>query len=224
MSTRAESVAPRLLALDVGGVLVETFPANGWAQTFASGVIEDARRGLPDGSLLPPVEQVAADLLHGRRRHDAWKDGDSTGSELDQSALWALLAQPAWGADLIDHIARHRTRLTADLCLAWEHRERRPGIPELLEHCRNAIIAVCVVSNTISGAAYRWVLQSAGIGECFADCSFSDEVGFRKPDPRLLLHGIHAAGSTPAQTWYVGDTYRRDVSCGRRAADTPAHR
>jgi FMN phosphatase YigB (HAD superfamily) len=217
VSARPESHAPRLLALDVGGVLVESFPDADWAQNFATLVIEDARLELPDGSPLPPIEQVAADLLQGRRQHDAWKDADSTGTELSQTALWALLSQPAWGPALLDHVARHRPRLTADLCLAWEQRELRTGIPQLLEHCRNAGVAVCVVSNTISGAAYRSILERAGLGKCFVGFAFSDEVGFRKPDPRLLLHGIHTARATPAETWYVGDTYRRDVSCGRRA-------
>jgi FMN phosphatase YigB (HAD superfamily) len=219
VSTRAEFAAPRLLALDVGGVLVESFPVADWAQNFATIVIEDARRGLPDASPspLPPIEQVAADLLRGRTQHDAWKDADSTGNELSQTALWALLSEPAWGAALLDHVARHRPRLTTDLCLAWEQRELRTGIPRLLEHCCNTGIAVCVVSNTISGAAYRSILERAGLGECFVGFAFSDEAGVRKPDPRLLLHGIHAAGATPAETWYVGDTYRRDVSCGRRA-------
>jgi FMN phosphatase YigB (HAD superfamily) len=217
VSRQAESVAPRLLALDVGGVLVETHPIADWARTFARHLIDDARRSIPHGSLLPPIEQVVADLVEGDRLHDTWKDGDSTGVELTQTALWAMLSQPTWGADLLDHVARNRPRLTADLCLAWEERERRPGIPRLLDHCRNAGIALCVVSNTVSGRAYRLVLERAGISGAFTSLSFSDEVGVRKPDPRLLLHGIHAAGADPAETWYVGDTYRRDVSCGRRA-------
>ena len=36
VSTQAETVAPRLLALDVGGVLVESFPVADWAQNFAT--------------------------------------------------------------------------------------------------------------------------------------------------------------------------------------------
>jgi fructose-1,6-bisphosphatase/inositol monophosphatase family enzyme/phosphoglycolate phosphatase-like HAD superfamily hydrolase len=219
VSTLPEALAtPRLLALDVGGVLVETFPTpTDWAPNFAAELIADARRALGPETSLPAIEEVAADLRNGREKHDAWKDRDRTGAELSQDALWSLLSQPRWGIALLDHVARHRSRLTAQLCLAWETRVLRPGIPQLLEHCRSAGIAVCVVSNTISGVAYRTVLEREGLAGCFANSSFSDEVGIRKPDPRLLIHGVQSAGSTLAETWYVGDTYRRDVTCGRRA-------
>ncbi|MEV0838236.1 HAD hydrolase-like protein [Actinocatenispora sera] len=49
---------------------------------------------------------------------------------------------------------------------------------------------------------------------CAAD---SDEVGYRKPDPSLIVQAARALRTAPADCWYVGDTYDRDVVCGRRA-------
>ncbi|WP_342673158.1 HAD family hydrolase [Streptomyces sparsogenes] len=208
---------PRLLALDMGGVIVETLPAPGWAARFATRLLGHARHSLPPGTALPTVEQVATDLAEGRARHDSWKDSTLGGAELSQSELWAELSRPTWGRPLLDHITRNRADLTAELCLVWEERAVRDGIRELLVECTRAGIAVGVVSNTISGPAYRSVLDRAGLTGYFRALSFSDEVGIRKPDPRLLLDAIGVAGVPPGATWYVGDTYRRDVVCGRRA-------
>ncbi|MGV9798896.1 HAD family hydrolase [Mycobacterium sp. NPDC003449] len=208
----AEATTPRLLALDLGGVIVETGPADGWARAFAQRLLDEV-----DEADLPDIDWLAAELIEGRARHSAWKDADRDGAELDDRRLWAMLTRPDWGQALLEHIAGDRARLSAMLCLGWETRIVRPGVGRLLDECDRAGIAVCVVSNTISGSAYRTVLADNGFDGRFAGLAFSDEVGVRKPDPRLLLHGIEQAGADPATTWYVGDTYRRDVACGRRA-------
>lgn len=208
----AEPSTPRLLALDVGGVIVETGPADDWGRVFAEELLDGAH-----GAYLPDSDWVAAELVEGRARHSAWKEADRNGVELDDEQLWALLTSPAWGEALLDHIADDRARLTAALCLTWETRVVRPGIGRLLDECDRAGTDVCVVSNTISGRAYRTILADNGFGGCFASVAFSDEVGIRKPDPRLLRHAVERAGGDPSTTWYVGDTYRRDVACGRRA-------
>ncbi|MDV3130135.1 HAD family hydrolase [Mycobacterium sp. 21AC1] len=213
----AESETPRLLALDVGGVIVETGPADGWAEVFARQLLDGARRSLPDAADLPDSDWVAAELAEGRARHSTWKGADRDGVELDDEQLWALLARPAWGRALLEHIARDRAGLTAALCLTWETRVARPGIGGLLDACDRAGIDVCIVSNTISGRAYRTVLADNGFDGRFAGLAFSDEVGIRKPDPRILLRAVEQAGGDPSTTWYVGDTYRRDVACGHRA-------
>lgn len=213
----AEPSTPRLLALDVGGVIVETAAVDGWARALARQVLDEAQRTLPADALLPHIDWLAAELVEGQARHSAWKDADRNGAELDDQQLWALLSRPSWGQALLEHIAGHRARLTTTLCLGWETRVVRPGIGRLLDECDRAGIGVCVVSNTISGAAYRTVLADNGFDGRFASLAFSDEIGFRKPDPAILHYAIEQAGADPATTWYVGDTYRRDVACGRRA-------
>ena len=42
-------------------------------------------------------------------------------------------------------------------------------------------------------------------------------VGIAKPDPRIFQLGLDAAGTTPGETVYVGDSYFVDV-VGARAA------
>jgi FMN phosphatase YigB (HAD superfamily) len=201
----------------VGGVIVETGPADDWSRQFARQLLEETQRTLPAAAHLPDTDWVADELTVGRARHSAWKDRVRDGVELSDQRLWALLTRPAWGQPLLDHIALNRARLTALLCLSWETRVVRLGIERLLDECDRVGVAVCVVSNTISGRAYRTVLSDNGFTGRFASLAFSDEVGIRKPDPRILLYGIEQAGGSPATTWYVGDTYRRDVVCGRRA-------
>ncbi|MEU1785352.1 hypothetical protein ABZ553_05580 [Streptomyces sparsogenes] len=79
---------PRLLALDMGGLIVETLPAPGWAARFAARLLGRGRHCLPPGTDLPTVEQVATDLADGRARHDSWKDSTVGGAELSRGAPW----------------------------------------------------------------------------------------------------------------------------------------
>jgi len=45
----------------------------------------------------------------------------------------------------------------------------------------------------------------------------SDETGIRKPDPEAIWIATRALDLDPAQVWFVGDNYDRDVRCARRA-------
>ncbi|MDO5495926.1 MAG: HAD-IIIA family hydrolase [bacterium] len=93
----------------------------------------------------------------------------------------------------------------------------RPGIPELLAYCQEASIPVGIVSNAHSGRSHRRIMREAGLEPYFAVQVYSDEVGIRKPHPRMIGLAAEALGLTPDQTWYVGDTQDRDVQAGRRA-------
>lgn len=93
----------------------------------------------------------------------------------------------------------------------------RPGILDLLEEARARGIPVGIVSNAHSGRSHRRILAEHGLADFFAVQVYSDEVGVRKPNPRMITLATEALGLDPAQCWYVGDTLDRDVVVGRRA-------
>ena len=54
-------------------------------------------------------------------------------------------------------------------------------------------------------------------------CTFSDEVGLRKPDPRLFHATLTALGVGPAQSVHVGDDPMADVAGAKRAGLRAIH-
>jgi HAD superfamily hydrolase (TIGR01662 family) len=91
------------------------------------------------------------------------------------------------------------------------------GMRDLFELCESEGIKVGIVSNTLIGAANREHARVWGTAKYFAVQVHSDEVGIRKPDPEMIWLACRALGLDPAECWYVGDNYDRDVLCGRRA-------
>jgi putative hydrolase of the HAD superfamily len=61
-------------------------------------------------------------------------------------------------------------------------------------------------------------LEARGILELFDDTTFSDEVGWYKPDGRIFAHALERLGvSRPESAVHVGDRLRTDVGGARRA-------
>jgi HAD superfamily hydrolase (TIGR01509 family) len=78
---------------------------------------------------------------------------------------------------------------------------------------------LAVVSNTMRtpGAQLRQLLEKFRLLSCFKHATFSDEVGIRKPDPRIFHLTLEAVGGEPATAIHVGDDTILDVEGGRAA-------
>ena len=101
---------------------------------------------------------------------------------------------------------------------AWRNNwALRPGIADLLDYATGREIPLAVVSNTLAGAAHRDFLAKAGVAHYFAVQIYSDEAGVRKPNPQMIWEATDALGVHASECWFVGDSRRRDVLCGRRA-------
>lgn len=129
--------------------------------------------------------------------------GDFYASDLTDGARLLLMAE---ASELLETIS-----------VTMSDHRIRPGIPELLAHCRQEGIPVGIVSNAHSGRAHRRLLDREGLAEYFGVQVYSDEVGIRKPNPRMITIAAEALGVPPEDTWYVGDTQDRDMVAGRRA-------
>ena len=64
-------------------------------------------------------------------------------------------------------------------------------------------------------------LRNLGIRDRFEQVVFSGEVGVSKPDPRIFLEACRRMGTTPGESWYIGDNPEADVR-GSRAAGMKA--
>jgi len=78
-----------------------------------------------------------------------------------------------------------------------------------LERLARAGIQSLVVSNHI------WrlpeVIRALGVSARFEGVITSARVGVRKPHPEIFEAALRLAGTSPAETVYVGDSYRHDV-------------
>ena len=91
--------------------------------------------------------------------------------------------------------------------------------PALFEGAANALRELAalaplgLISNTGSspGRALRPVLAAAGVLECFAALSFSDEVQWAKPHRRIFEHSLAQLHARPEDALHVGDSLRADV-------------
>lgn len=213
---RAVLPAPRGLLLDFGGVVVTTTKRPTWARELAERIVHRARPAHLDLT----VDEVEQSLLTGRTALSLWKNAASrrlaptelTAREVVEDFLLADLAPRARAVLGLDAgwILAEMGPLVADHAM-------RPGIPALLELCRERGIGLAIVSNAHSGRAHRRILDDLGLGQAFGVQLYSDEVGIRKPHPGMIHRAAEALGLRPEQTWYVGDTLDRDVTAGRRA-------
>lgn len=94
-----------------------------------------------------------------------------------------------------------------------------PGAAGALEALAEHGLAVCLVSNTLRtpGSVLRQILANAGLLDAFAGMVFSDECGFRKPNPAIFHCALRKLGVSAARVVHVGDDARLDVEGGHLA-------
>jgi phosphoglycolate phosphatase len=79
-----------------------------------------------------------------------------------------------------------------------------PGVPETLSTLAQEL-PLAVATNK-PGAWARRIIDTFGLSRLFRAVLGEDDVGARKPDPRLLIHLCTLAGVTPDETLMVGDS------------------
>lgn len=208
---------PAALLLDFGGVLVQTTKRPGWSAELAHAVHD---RLTTAGCTALSVEDVRIDIEAGAAADSHWKNAMSrppAPPEMTAAFFWAELVAADWpvaARSLVGTEAGALCRLMGEL---RQDRATRPGTQRLLAVAAERSIRVAVVSNALSGLVHRDYLARTGLDKQLAVQVYSDEVGVRKPNPELIRHAARALGLTPADCWYVGDNFDRDVVCGRRA-------
>lgn len=75
---------------------------------------------------------------------------------------------------------------------------------------------VGIVTNGLPDVQYR-KLETIGLRSIFSCIVMSEEVGIRKPDPRIFQHAAGLLETQPRDCLYVGDSYANDVIGAKRA-------
>lgn len=207
---------PAALLLDFGGVLVTSTTPNNWEHEVATTIVTL----LDDHPQTPSLERITADVAAGAIAAKSWRNAMSrpyAPAELSHETYVLDFIAADWPQPIRDLLTPHCATICYTVNQAAEHRTLRNGATELLEWAATQNLPVVIVSNALSGAVHRDFLANEQLTEYFTAELYSDELGIRKPNPKLLIDGAAAAGVPVAHCWYVGDHLDRDVLCGTRA-------
>lgn len=93
-----------------------------------------------------------------------------------------------------------------------------PHVPETLDELRASGLAIGLISNTgRSWGRYLTKLQDAmGIGQNFDVRVYSDELGTRKPDPRMFESALTGLGLNAGEVVHIGDDVNADIAVAKR--------
>ncbi|MEV5609530.1 HAD-IA family hydrolase [Streptomyces sp. NPDC052225] len=212
-----ELTRPTALLLDFGGVVVATTNRPSWAGELAA-ELYDALTAAGCHEL--SAEHIEADLRAASAADAHWKNAMSRPAaprEMTYHRFWTEFVAADWPDAALAWVTAHAQPLCHRIGQLKQDRANRPGTGELLDTCEEFGIRVGIVSNALAGSVHRDHMAACGLDKRVAVQVYSDEVGVRKPNPELIRIAARALAAEPADCWYVGDNYDRDVLCGRRA-------
>ncbi|HET7876995.1 MAG TPA: HAD family hydrolase [Methylomirabilota bacterium] len=90
----------------------------------------------------------------------------------------------------------------------------QPGAVQALGALAARGVSLGIISNTgrTPGVILRRLLERHGLLGHFTVISYSDEVGYRKPDAEIFLRTLAQAGARPEEAAHVGDNPLDDVT------------
>jgi len=179
-----------LIVFDLDGTLVETAPdlINALNTIFRA-------EGIPE---VPPVE--ARTMIGGGLRPFIEKGLQAEGMSCQPEEIDRLFR------DMVDHYSAH----IADLSHPF------PGVVPALDRLEAEGYRFAVCTNKLEGLSVQ-LLTALDLHRRFAVVCGPDTFGIAKPDPRMLLQTIEAAGGDPRRAVMVGDS-NTDITTARAAA------
>jgi putative hydrolase of the HAD superfamily len=194
---------------DVGGVIVDLKSIrNGYAEFV--GKLAGAH-GLDPGTALEAWKGELGDYFAG-----------TEGSEYRPAREGYVRATESLLAD-VEHPPESEEWWPHFREVAAANVRPEPGAIEVVEALDDAGLYQGVLSDVDTDEALS-MFEAFGIRERFEHVTTSEEVGYRKPDPRMFetaTERLREAGVDPARTLMVGDRYRHDVEGGREAGLVP---
>ena len=194
------------ILLDAGGTLIDVTPSR---ETVFSDVLSRYGKNIESERIAPLLAK--ADGVFDSEF--AKQDGKNEGT------LWAK-----YDHFILDELGFRgdRGNLAKDLSAAWDEIMPRveswvsyPETESVLEILKERGFKLGVVSNATD--LVRRVFDNLGLTKYFDFLVISDEVGVRKPSPRIFHLATEMAGTSPSRSLYVGDKLATDVAGAKRA-------
>jgi len=142
----------------------------------------------------------------------------------DQVRLVLDLALPGLGARLAGAMLDEAVQGYIDPVLHFPP-ELHPGAEEAVTELAARGIALGIVSNTgrTPGIILRQVLDRYDLLRHFSAISYSDEVGYRKPDPEIFRRTLAGLGAEARHAAHIGDNPDADVTGAQKAGMRGVH-
>ena len=101
----------------------------------------------------------------------------------------------------------------------------QPGAGDAVRALVDRGVVLGIVSNTgrTPGVVLRKILEGHALLRHFSVISYSDEVGYRKPDAEIFRRTLAAAGAAPHEAVHVGDNPEADVAGARAVGIRGVH-
>lgn len=209
---------PAAILFDYGGVLTEVHHVDAGFIEVANDIMALLARHGHDADI--SVEDVEADLRAGNAAYESWKQSQSRfmhPRELSHEDFIELVV-----CDWPDAARRIVLAEAALLCERFEfatlHRPAKADARDVLLALRERGIATALVCNCLAANSARRQMGIDGLTGLLDIELFSDEVGLRKPNPDFMLTALTKLDVAPAEAWFVGDKFNRDILGARRAA------
>lgn len=156
----------------------------------------------------------------GRGMEAIWARGRDVGTEGQVALMMEALGEAALG---LPDAARDEIEEAYRLPILDALPLANDGALEVLRGLREDGFAVGLICNTgrTPGRMLRIVLDRLGLAPFIHATTFSDEMGLRKPDPRVFHTTLAKLGALPAGSVHVGDDPTTDVA-GAKAAGMAA--
>ena len=213
----APLIPPEALLLDFGGVVFES-------RKRASGIAEFAREAhellVKAGCSSLDESMLLEDIESGLTAWRAWKTSKSRAfapRDVSHEEFWRDFVAADWPQPARDAAVAAASYLCLRLGHLEAERSLRPGAHDLLSFAAERGVGLAIVSNSLSGQVHRDIVQWLGLDGLFGAQIYSDECLVRKPNPEMIRLAAKALDVAVERCWYVGDTFDRDVLCGRRA-------
>jgi len=185
-------------------------PWPDWDDRMRVRRVERIREALAGKGLVLPLE----DLYRAYDRHTellvgTWRNRVDLSAEEQVRAFLGFLGLDGADPDLQAVVQEAFGRaLETDPPVLYPH------VPDVLARLQSEGYRIGLVSNTgrTWGRYLRRVQDRLGIGSYFDVRVFSDEVGVRKPDPRIFTRALEALRLRPDEVVHVGDDVEADVA------------
>ncbi|GAA4356064.1 HAD family hydrolase [Angustibacter luteus] len=163
---------------------------------------------------VPADEFHAASVTARTAFYRTWAAGDVSRG-LDQSRVAALCNR---------YDRANRTDQAVDTYRAALLAETRPvrGAEALFAHLALSY-RLGIVTNAYDAAAQRARIVATGLDRWVEVVVVAVEVGYFKPDPRIMVAAAEGFGVSPAECVYVGDSHEFDVAAADAAGMHPIY-
>ena len=207
---------PKAVFFDFGGVLADARRRpEGPAEAAAVVVTLLERCGLE-----VDAGRIERDVIAGSEAFEAWKSSQSRmryPAEPTHRAFWSDFVTADWPRRARIAVDAHAAELCTIFEAATVDRPVKAGADRVLEWLAAAGIPTALACNTLSGGGTRRLISDYGFSGLLTLELYSDELGVRKPNPRIFEPALVALDVAPRDVWYVGDKYDRDDLAARRA-------